>query len=120
MLAVQYQEIEVSTYEGEIISTLSDGRKVKQPFEWYIANDNIKIEYSENIDDMEILGFNEDREYTDGELTALDECIVEKCELEYEVMRSYEYEDVRQEYKASRNIYSYYGVSPRDFCNDAY
>ena len=120
MLARQRQEIRVYAYEGEIISTLSDGRKVRQSFTWDIVYRELKVEYLEDSEDIEIIGFNEDREYTDEELTALDECIVEKCELEYEVMRSYEYEDAIQEYKASRNIYSYYGVSPKDFCGDAY
>lgn len=119
MLAKQHQEIRVYAYEGEIISTLSDGRKVRQSFTWDIVYRELKVEYSEDSEDMEILGFNEDREYTDEELTALDECIVEKCELEYEVMESNEYIDAMEEYKASRNIYSYCGVSPRDFCSSA-
>lgn len=119
MLARQRQEIRVYAYEGEIISTLSDGRKVRQPFEWDIVYKELQVEYSEDTEDMEILGFNEGREYTDEELTALDECIVEKCELEYQIMESNEYIDAIEEYKASRNIYSYYGVSPRDFCSSA-
>ena len=113
MLAMQYQEIEVSSYEGEIVSTLSDGRKVKQPFEWFIENGELEVEYSEDISEMDIIGI--DREYTDEELTALDTCIVEKSELEYQILASDDYKEALEEYKASRNIYSYYGVSPRDF-----
>lgn len=113
MLAMLYQEIEVSTYEGEIISTLSDGRKVKQPFEWSIENGELEVEYSEDISDMNIIGIN--REYTDEELAVLDTCIVEKSELEYQILASDDYKEALEEYKASRNIYSYYGVSPRDF-----
>ena len=113
MLAMQYQEIEVSSYEGEIISTLSDGRKVKQPFKWFIENGELEVEYSEDISEMDIIGI--DRGYTDEELTALDTCIVEKSELEYQILASDDYKEALEEYKASRNIYSYYGVSPRDF-----
>ncbi|MGI5064006.1 hypothetical protein E4N95_11075 [Treponema denticola] len=113
MLATQYQKIEVSSYEGEIISTLSDGRKVKQSFEWSIENGELEIEYSEDISNMDIIGI--DREYTDEELAVLDTCIVEKSELEYQILASDDYKEALEEYKASRNIYSYYGVSPRDF-----
>ncbi|WP_444818457.1 hypothetical protein E4N82_08990 [Treponema denticola] len=113
MLAMQYQEIEVFAYKGEIISTLSDGRKVKQPFKWSIENGELEVEYSEDISEMDIIGI--DREYTDEELTALDTCIVEKSELEYRILESYDYKEALEEYKASRNLYSYYGVSPRDF-----
>lgn len=113
MLAMQYQEIEVSTYEGEIISTLSDGRKIKQPFKWSIENGELEIEYSEDISDMDIIGI--DREYTDEELAVLDTCIVDKGEIEYRILESYDYKEALEEYKASRNLYSYYGVSPRDF-----
>lgn len=113
MLAMQYQEIEVSSYEGEIVNTLSDGRKVKQPFEWFIENGELEVEYSEDISEMDIIGI--DREYTDEELTALDTCIVEKSELEYQILASDDYKEALEEYKASRNLYSYYGVSPRDF-----
>ena len=113
MLAMQYQEIEVSSYEGDIISTLSDGRKVKQPFNWSIENGELEVEYSEDISEMDIIGI--DREYTDEELTALDTCIVEKSELEYQILASDDYKEALEEYKASRNLYSYYGVSPRDF-----
>lgn len=119
MLSVQSQDIRVYEYDGEIISTLSDGRKVRQPFTWDIVYRELKVEYSEDSEDMEIIGFNEGREYTDEELTALDECIVEKCELEYQIMESNEYIDAIEEYKARRNIYSCYGVSPRDFCSSA-
>lgn len=113
MLAMQYQEIRVYLEEGEIISTLSDGRKAKQPFEWYIENGELEVEYSEDISDIDIIGI--DREYTDEELTALDTCVVEKCEIEYQILSSYEYKEAMEEYKASRNLYSYYGVSPKDF-----
>lgn len=113
MPAMQYQEVHVYAYGGEIISTLSDGRKIKQPFEWSIESGELQVEYSEDISDIDIIGI--DREYTDEELTALDTCIVEKCELEYQVEQSYDYKEAMEEYNASRNLYSYYGVSEKDF-----
>ena len=113
MLAMQYQEIVLNGFSGDIVSTLSDGNKIMQPFKWAIEDGQLKLDYTEDISDMEVIGTTD--EYTDEQIEVMNECVIDKSELEHQIISSYEYHEAMEEYKASRDMDSYYGVSPRDF-----
>lgn len=117
MISKASEQIFIRDYCGEAETILSNGIKIVQSFTWDIVDDEGKLEIctAEYADELEISGginYNE----ADAELCAvIDTCLFDKSDIKEAIMTSNNYTEVKTEYKESKDPYSYYGVSRKDF-----
>ena len=114
MIAIQTEQLTIGYETGLIETSLSNGWKVKQCFNWFIDADGIHVEY--DLDAMEVIGAKVE-EYSAEERAALEACEWDVYDLITEIYGSKYYREAEKEFKESLDTYAYYGVSEKDFCS---
>lgn len=117
MISKASEQIFIRDYCGEAETILSNGIKIVQSFTWDVVDDEGKLEIctAECADELEIIGA-ADSEETEAELyTIIDTCLFDKSDIEEAIMTSGNYKEAEAEYKERKDLYSYYGVSRKDF-----